>query len=82
MESPVRWCWRSRPAASVRSSKAAPPAAGVRFVVPEASTKMTVLRLSGHGRRHGVVSWYAWTRAPCSVEAHGVVSASSRLRVA
>ena len=25
MVAPVRWCWRSRPAVSIRSSKAAPP---------------------------------------------------------
>ena len=57
MMAPVRWCWCSRPALSVRSSKAAAPAAGVTFLVLEASAKMTVLRSSGHGRRHGVVSW-------------------------
>ena len=28
MVDPVRWYWRSRPAVSLRSSKAAPPAAG------------------------------------------------------
>ena len=57
MVAPVRWCWCSRPVASVRNSKASPPAAGVRLVVPEASAKMTVLRSSGHGRQHGVVGW-------------------------
>ena len=43
MVAPVRWSWCSRPAASVLNSKAAPPAAGVRLVVPEACAKMTVL---------------------------------------
>ena len=57
MVAPVRWCWCNRPAASVRNSKAALPAAGVRLVVPEASAKMTVLWSTGHGRRHGVVGW-------------------------
>ena len=57
MVAPVRWRWRSRPAVSIRSSKAAPPAAGVRFLVPEASANMMVLRSSGHGRWHGAVSW-------------------------
>ena len=57
MVAPVTWCWCSRPVASVLNSKAAPPTAGVRLVVPEASAKMTVLRSSGHCRRHGVVSW-------------------------
>ena len=57
MVAPLRWCWRSQPAVSVRSSKAAPPAAGVRVVVPEASTRMTLLWSSGHGRRQGAVSW-------------------------
>ena len=57
MVAPVRWCSRSQPAVSVRSSKAGPTAAGVRFVVPGASAKMTMLRSSGHGRRHGVVGW-------------------------
>ena len=55
MVAPVRWCWRSRPAVSVCSSKAAPPAAGVRFAVLEAFAKMTVLQSSGHGRRHSGV---------------------------
>ena len=49
MVAPVRWCWCSRPAASVRNSEAAPPASGVRFVVPEESAKMGVLQSSGHG---------------------------------
>ena len=31
---------------------------------------MTVLRSSGHGRRHGVVGWWAGMWAPCSVVAH------------
>ena len=57
MVAPGRLCWRSPPAASVRSSKAASQAPGVTFLVPEASAKMTVLRLSGNGRRHGVVGW-------------------------
>ena len=82
MVAPARWCWHSWPAVSIRSSKGAPAAARVRFVVPEASAKMTLLRSSGYGRRHGVFGWYVWTRACCSVVAHGVVVAGWSLRVA
>ena len=57
MVAPVRWCWRSRPVVSTFNSKAAPPAAGVRLVVPEASAKIIVLWLSGCGRWHGIVVW-------------------------
>ena len=53
MVAPVRWCWCSRPVVSAFNYKAAPPAAGVRLVVPEASAEMTVLLSSGCGRRHG-----------------------------
>ena len=52
VEAPGGW-----PVVSVRNSTAAPPAAGVRLVVPEPSAKITVLRSSGHGRRHGAVGW-------------------------
>ena len=75
MVAPVRSCWCSRPAASVRSARAAKPPARVRFAVPEASAKTTLLPSSGQGRRHGVVGCQAWKRAPCSVVAHGVVVA-------
>ena len=57
MVAPVRWCWCSQPVVSTFNSTAAPPAAGVRLVVPEASAKMTVLWLPGYGRRHGIVGW-------------------------
>ena len=55
MVAPVRWCLLSRPVVSVLNSKAAPPAAKVRLVVPEVSVKITVLWSSGYGRQHGVV---------------------------
>ena len=55
MVAPVRWRWCSRFVVSTSNSKAAPPAAGVSLVVPEASAKMIVVWLSGCGRRHGVV---------------------------
>ena len=57
MVAPVRWFWCRWPVVSAFNSKAAPPAAGVRLVVPEASAKMTVLWSSGCGRRHDVVGW-------------------------
>ena len=57
MVAPVRWCWCSRPVVCTFNLKAAPPAAGVRLVVPEAPAKAIVLWLSGCGRRHGIVGW-------------------------
>ena len=57
MVAPVRWRWFSRFVVSTSNSKAAPPAAGVRLVVPEASAKMIVLWLFGCGSRHGIVGW-------------------------
>ena len=38
---PVRWCCSSRPISSGCSSRAAPTAADIRPVVPEASANMT-----------------------------------------
>ena len=52
---PVRRCCRSWPAVSGRSFSAAPPAASVRPIVPDASANMMVFWLSGRGRRHGKV---------------------------
>ena len=51
----VRWCCRSWPVLSGRSCRAAPPASGVRPIVPEASANMMVFWSSGRGRRHGDV---------------------------
>ena len=52
---PVRWCCRSWPVASGHSSRAAPAAAGVRPIVPQASANMIVFWSSGRGRQHGDV---------------------------
>ena len=52
---PVRWCCHSWPVLSGRSVRAAPLAAGVRPVVPEASGNMTVFWSSGRAIRHGDV---------------------------
>ena len=57
MVAPVRWCYRNWPVVSGCSSRAAPPAAGVWPIVPEASAQFTVCRSSGQGRRPGVVGW-------------------------
>ena len=61
MVAPVRWLWRNRPAASVRSSKAAPPTAGVTFVVLEGTAGGTV-SLAGRRGRAPPVPWWpmAW----------------------
>ena len=67
MVAPVRCCWRSRPAMSVRSSKAAAGRWG------------EVCGVKGIHKDDGVAvvrAWQAWTGAPCSTVAHGVVVAA------
>ena len=72
---PVMWCCRNWPVLSGGSSRAAPPAAGARPIVPEASAKMTGFRSSGGCRRHGVVGRQARISAPRVAVAHGVLVA-------